>query len=132
MELLEHPLPGGSSAKLTTRTLRPGLRLLVVEGDLDYYSAPELSAQFQRRVEDKPVDYIIDLTEVGYIDTSGLGFLLSLSESVRQREGRLVVALPQRRHRQLLARTRLDQIFCVTNTRDEARARLEKGGTPRP
>jgi len=63
---------------------------------------------------------VVNLTEVDYIDSGGLGVLVGLLVSARNRGGELKLVSPNRRIAELLRRTSLDNIFRVYGNNEEA------------
>jgi anti-anti-sigma factor len=64
--------------------------------------------------------HIIDLTEVPYVDSSGLGLMVSHYVRCQHRGVRLVVAGASSRVVQLFELTKVDQFFPRVDTVDEA------------
>src|SRR5229473_4041733 len=69
---------------------------------------------------------IIDLNGVDYIDSGGLGILVGLLVSARNRGGELKLVSPKQRIKELLRRTSLDKIFRVYGNDEEAVAAFRK------
>ncbi len=128
--------PGGGAgtsstgARLTFSELAPHVRLLTLAGELDYFSAPTLMEAFQREVDEAQTHYVVDLDAVSYLDTSGLGFLLSLLESCRQRDGELVVVASRPHLLRVLSKTNLDRVLTCVTTIPEAVDRLPEPPPP--
>lgn len=57
--------------------------------------------------------FIVDLTNVSHVDTSGLTTLVAAHIAVRKRQGRIALVNPTKRVRELLAVTRLNAVFDV-------------------
>ena len=66
--------------------------------------------------------FVLNLAELDYIDSSGLGQLISIWTSVRTKGGNLVLLHAAPRIRRLLVTTRLQVIFDVFD--DEEKAKL--------
>jgi anti-anti-sigma factor len=64
---------------------------LVLDGDLDSQTAPRLDAAVQRSVVD---ELVIDLTRVGFVDSSGLRVLIAAHASHDEEGRRLVLRSP--------------------------------------
>lgn len=62
----------------------PGWRV-VVRGEVDIASSPVLRRQLERLDDDEPV--VVDLSEMTFIDSSGLGALVELLERRRTKGG---------------------------------------------
>ena len=69
---------------------------------------------------------VVNLQEVDYIDSEGMGMLVGLLVSARNRAGELTLASPATRVKDLLRRTSLDTIFRVYENNDEAIAAFGK------
>src|SRR5947199_8577874 len=69
---------------------------------------------------------VVNLTGVNYIDSGGLGILVGLSVSARNRGGELKLASPSQRVSDLLRRTRLEGIISVYRNEKEAVAAFRK------
>ncbi len=69
---------------------------------------------------------IVNLNEVDYIDSGGLGILVGLLVSARNRGGELKLVSPDKRVKDLLRRTNLNTVFGVYGTNEEAVAAFRK------
>ena len=69
---------------------------------------------------------VVDLNEVDYIDSGGLGILVGLWVSARNKGGELKLVSPTQRIKELLRRTSLAKIFRVYGNNDEAVAAFRK------
>jgi anti-sigma B factor antagonist len=89
-----------------------GWTILVVGGELDLYTAPRLRDQVLGTVDDGVDRIAIDLSGVGFIDSTGLGILVACLKRVRERDGRLVLIAPEASPlRRLLSLTGLQQVL---------------------
>lgn len=69
---------------------------------------------------------VVNLEGVDHIDSAGLGMLVGLLVSARNRSGDLKLASPRKRVTDLLRRTHLDTIFRVYASNEEAVAAFGK------
>jgi len=67
---------------------------------------------------------IIDLSEVRYLNSTGLGVLVSLLTKFRTRGGELILVNPADHPRKLLALTKLTNIFTIAPTEAAAHQQL--------
>jgi anti-sigma B factor antagonist len=89
-----------------------GWTVLVANGELDLYSAPRLRHEVLAALEGGVTQIALDLHDVGFIDSTGLGILVACLKSVRERDGRLVVIAPETSPlRRLLALTGLEKVL---------------------
>jgi anti-sigma B factor antagonist len=96
------------------------LALLDLEGRLWVHEAP-LHSHVRSLLEEGCRFLILNLEKVDYIDSSGLGQLVSIWTSVRSREGNVNLLRPTQRVKRLLRTTALYIVFDVFD--DEQRAR---------
>ena len=66
--------------------------------------------------------FLIDFTKTGYIDSSGLGVLVSLSKKIRDEGGDLRLAGLNDDLKTLFELTKLDTLFAITDSAAEALA----------
>jgi anti-sigma B factor antagonist len=64
--------------------------------------------------------FVLNLAGVDYIDSSGLGQLISIWTSIRNKTGHLTVFNPTKRVQRLLDITRLDTVFEIFNSESDA------------
>ena len=60
--------------------------VLDVNGEIDLYNAPEIKELINKLIEEQKYNVIINLDRVSYIDSSGIGALIS-SLSIRSTTG---------------------------------------------
>ena len=72
---------------------------------------------------------VVDLNDVDYVDSGGLGILVGLWVSARNKGGELKLVSPTQRIKELLRRTSLAKIFRVYGNNDEAVAAFRKTGS---
>ena len=59
------------------------------------------------------VDVRMDLSELSYIDSSGLGTLVTINKRTKEKNGKLVLTGAQGLPLELIKRTRLDKVFAI-------------------
>lgn len=102
--------------------------LVAVKGPrLDAASAPAFKSQSQVAFEAKPRRAVLDMTQVDFIDSTGLSAVISLLKMMAS-DGAMAIAGAQPAVKRLLQITRLDQVLPVYPTAEEACAALVTGG----
>ena len=96
--------------------------VLAVTGELELATAPRLRQAVVSLVGEGRVDIVVDLSGVDFLDSVGLGVIVSALKRVRGRDGQLVVAGAVPRVRALFELTRLDEIIDLFDTVDAALA----------
>jgi anti-sigma B factor antagonist len=64
--------------------------------------------------------FVLNITGVDYIDSSGLGQLITIWTSIRSKTGHLTILSPTKRVQRLLEITRLNSVFEILDSEDEA------------
>ena len=91
-----------------------------LEGDVDIYSAPQFKDVLLQGIEEGAQRIIVDLAKVTFIDSSGLGVLVSGAKRVRRHKGTLDIVCCDENIARILEITGLDRIFAIYRTREEA------------
>ena len=76
------------------RTSRDGVDVLLVEGEIDVASAPRLIAALNDAVAEAARSVIIDLTSVGFMDSTGLALLINAHRRLAVRRKGFAVVCP--------------------------------------
>ena len=82
----------------------------------------ELRAKFIELFKSKPAILIVDMTEVVFMDSSGLAILVETLKWCRQNDSRLKLVGMAQTVRSVFEISRLDSIFQICNTIEEALA----------
>ncbi len=88
--------------------------VLAVTGEIDVQTSVELRTQ----VDDLDVSHrtlVLDLSAVGFVDSSGLGALLGIKKQQERAGGRLVLAGLSAPVRRIIAITKMDRVFDLTD-----------------
>ena len=103
-----------------TVTREDDICIVDVEGQLIVGNRQELKQRVLDQLDDGDRTFVIDFARTGYIDSSGLGVLVSLSKKIREQGGDLRLAGLNDDLRTLFELTKLDTLFTITDTRAEA------------
>lgn len=107
----------------TAETAQVGDRFVVTAtGELDVHSAPALSAEVDPLSSRAGAAIVVDLTGVGFVDSTGLGVLVTTLKHVREAGGRLDVVAATPRVLKVFALTGLDVVIPLHATLAEALA----------
>lgn len=94
--------------------------LIEVEGQLIVGNRQELKQRVLEQLEGGDMKFVIDFSNTGYIDSSGLGVLVSLSKKIREQGGDLRLSSLNEDLRTLFELTKLDTLFRITDNKEEA------------
>lgn len=93
---------------------------LALSGELDYSECAAFRMNIDRILKASPPATIVDLSHLDYLDSSGLGLLLSLSKEYGAQGGRLVLVTNDTVDN-ILSLTRLNGIFSTAPSVDQAK-----------
>ena len=91
-----------------------------VEGQLIVGNRQELKQKVLEELEKGERKFVVDFEKTGYIDSSGLGVLVSLSKKIREQGGELRLASLNEDLRTLFELTKLDTLFHIADSREAA------------
>jgi len=96
------------------------ITLVEVEGQLIVGNRQELKQQVLEQLDNGDRKFVIDFAKTGYIDSSGLGVLVSLSKKIREQGGELRLSSLNEDLRTLFELTKLDTLFRIADTKEQA------------
>lgn len=82
-----------------------------IEGELDVSSADKLKNQLHKIIDEKMLDVKIDLTNLEYIDSTGLGVMIGVLKKLRVNEREIYILNPRSNVKKIFTITGLDKIF---------------------
>ena len=97
-----------------------GIEVIDVQGEIDIYTAPRLRELLIDLVSQGSYQLVVNLDEVGFLDSAGLGVLVGGLRRVRARDGSLDLVCTQQRILKILKITGLTEVFGIYETVDQA------------
>ncbi len=86
---------------------------IVIIKDMDLYTVPELKQTILECISKQKADIHLDATEMGYIDSTGLGVLVSSLNRVREYGGSMTIKGLKPHIRRIFHLTGLDGAFAL-------------------
>src|SRR2546427_13162883 len=99
-----------------------GVVVVGVDGQLIVGNRQDMKQKVLDSLDGGARKFVIDFTRTGYIDSSGLGVLVSLSKNIREQGGDLRLAGLNEDLQTLFELTKLDTLFAIAKTPAEALA----------
>lgn len=100
---------------------------IILEGDITIGCSLSFKEEIKKAIaEHNCYTILLDLENVSFMDSSGLGMLISLFKDINEHSGSIVFYNVQDYVRKLIKLVRLDQVFTVADTKDEAYEKLKK------
>jgi anti-sigma B factor antagonist len=115
--------------RIEEESVGPSVRLLIVHGDADLYSAPELRARVRRAIDTGATTIVVDLSDAAVVDSTSLGVLLAAMRRLREQNGEIRLVVPRAEVRRVFEITMLDRIFALHDTQEEALTALSDEAT---
>jgi len=97
-----------------------GVTVVKVDGQLIVGNRQELKDLVFTALDKGERRILIDFSQTGYIDSSGLGALVSISKRVREAGGELRLSGLNEDLRSLFELTKLDTLFAIAETPQQA------------
>lgn len=93
--------------------------VIAVSGEVDVYSAPALRDRLTELLETGP-SVVVDLTDVSFLDSTGLGALVAARTVAAGQGGALALVCTQQRILKLFTITGLDGVFGIHDSVGDA------------
>ena len=110
----------GQEIKSNTLTLRISGDLIGEEKDTKLFES------INEAVSHKVLVCIIDISDVRYINSSGIGLLITILTKFRNKGGEVFLMNPSESVKKLLVITKLNAIFQIVNSEEEALNSLKR------
>jgi len=86
--------------------------LFTVSGEVDISNATVLKKELEDAYFKKACDLMLDVSEMNYIDSTGLGVIIGVYGQIRGAAHRIVIINPRDNVKKLLRITSLDKVLC--------------------
>ena len=96
--------------------------VIEVKGEIDVYTAPALREEISSLVDAEHTTIVVDLTQVSFMDSTGLGVLVGALKKVRTLGGDLSLVINEEKILKVFRITALTQVFSIHPTLEEALA----------
>src|SRR4051794_21462887 len=106
--------------ELTVETVDDRTAGLRVRGEVHLRAAADVSEGLSQGVPEGRTAVVVDLTEVGFIDSTGLSVLLNALRRITRAGGTLVLVCTNPTVLRLFEVTKMDTTFTIVSSRDEA------------
>ncbi len=101
-------------------TQERGKLIVSVSGDIDAYHSGDFKKTIREKLGSVDADTVVlDMSNVAYIDSAGLGSLVALLKDVRTKGKEFVLASLKPNVKRIFEMTRLDRVFKIVDTLEE-------------
>ncbi len=112
--------------ELSDESLDDTTHLIAVRGEVHVSTAPEFSERLNEAIATGKTGVVIDMSDVEFIDSTGLSVLLNALRRVTRQQGSLTLAVSNPTVLRLFEITRLDSTFDIAPDRDAAVAKVRR------
>lgn len=93
--------------------------VFIPEGDVDIYTSSDFKEQVLEAFEQKKTDILIDGQKLEFIDSTGLGSLISILKKVKEQEKKIYISNIKPNIKKLFIITELDKLFIIRGEGNE-------------
>jgi anti-sigma B factor antagonist len=106
--------------EFAVESINPGVAVIRGVGKLNMVSAPTLRSVVTKTITDHGSRIVVDLSGVEFMDSSGLGALVSALKTTRQAGGDLRISAPSAQVQMVLKLSNLDRVLAAYSSPAEA------------
>ena len=99
---------------------KDGIHILELEGELDFHTSPNLRDRLHQFADKKIGKVLVNLKKINYIDSSGLATFVEAFQKIKRYDGKLVLAGLAPAVRSVFEIAKLDSVFSLAASEDEA------------
>lgn len=101
-----------------TERAAPPHHIIEVEGEIDVYTAPKFREAVVAAIDAGHIRLVIDIENVAFLDSTGLGVLVGALKRVRADDGSLDIICTSDRLLRIFSITGLDKVFGLHESYD--------------
>ena len=109
-----------------TKRENDNISIIDINGEIDLYNAPEIKDVINALIAEQKVNVIINLEKVSYIDSSGIGALISSLSNLKKYQGGLKIINVFASVRKVFELTKLTSFFEIYDSEEEALSNFKK------
>jgi anti-sigma B factor antagonist len=97
-----------------------GWTVVDVKGEVDLFTAPKLREHVVGLVEEDQRRIVVNLEDVDFMDSTGLGVLVGALKRLKEKDGQLALVCSQGSVLRVLTVTGLNKVFAIYDSVEEA------------
>ncbi|MDH4129255.1 MAG: STAS domain-containing protein [Spirochaetota bacterium] len=105
---------------IQTRDLKNNIIVLDINGEIDLYNAPEIKKKIKEQMDEGKNNVIVNLDKVSYVDSSGIGVLISSLSQLKKVGGGLKIINVYASVKKVFELTKLTSFFEIFESEEEA------------
>lgn len=116
---------------VTIRKEPQDISVIALQGELDLYTTPKVKEKIVSLFSEGETRFVVDLDDVSYIDSSGIGVLLYIYTSCQKRRFNVFFTNLKGAVAKVIALTKLDGFLPITSSQETAIRRLNAASEER-
>lgn len=96
-----------------------------VKGEMDLYNAHQLKELVNKMLEKKINSFVINMEAVEYIDSSGVGSLIAICNTLKKQSAKLAISGVHGSVKKVIELTKLTTFFPLANSLEDALKRVK-------
>ena len=102
------------------------VQILELNNFFDNIENQKILSEISTYIENGDIYFIIDFSKMEYINSTGLSLLINILTKARNAGGEVIITNLSEKISQILILTRIENLFEITNNKDEALDRFSK------
>ena len=98
---------------------------LTLRGYLDAHTVSDFESRMDHLIEKGARCYLIDINELNYVSSAGIGAIMSMTQRLRRSNGEIVLVRPTDKVFKILDKLGLTKIFRLAYSREEAEKMMD-------
>ena len=91
-----------------------------ISGELDHHSAAKIRAEIDAAISEEAKNIILDLTNLTFMDSSGIGMIMGRYKKIQSFGGKLVIVSPKPQVKRILEISGLFNIITIESSVNKA------------
>jgi anti-anti-sigma factor len=104
--------------------------LVIMGGSIDAKTVPGFQEQMNKVKDDGAIKFVLDMEQIKYVNSTGLGFLVNLADSLDPKGGGIALVKLHPKVKVVFDMLGLNAFFKIFNNRNDAVAAMAGGGAP--
>lgn len=113
-----------------TKRVRNNVEILAIKGELDLNNAPAVKTILDREINAGKIHLVLDLKDLEYIDSSGIGVFINTVNKIRSLKGTFVLMGLNDNIRRIFNLTKLTSFFRIVRDESELGTVFPSGQPP--
>lgn len=106
--------------QIKTKELGDNIIKISLIGEIDLFRSQMIKDMINKNIADGITNIIIDLEDVRYIDSTGIGSLIYCRSTIKQKGGKLILLNIKDSVERVFRLTKLDSLFTILDDENEA------------